>query len=107
RECAGWGRVGESGKAYETRVEEIAGLDTLLGDSTTDPEMRELASQERPTLVAQRDRLEQQIKLALIPKDAMDERDVVLEIRAGTGGDAAARFAGESLRLYEAFPPPH
>src|SRR5262249_22135860 len=85
---------------------EIAGLDTLLGDSTTDPEMRELAAQERPTLVAQRDRLEQQIKLALIPKDAMDERDVVLEIRAGTGGDEAARFAGDLFRMYKPWAAP-
>src|SRR5262249_44573832 len=107
REFSELGPLVDIVKAYRATIDEIVGLDALLGDSTTDPEMRELAAQERPTLVAKRDRLEQQIKLALIPKDAMDERDVVLEIRAGTGGDAAARFAGESLRLYEAFPPPH
>ena len=103
REFAELGPLVDTVKAYQTTVDEIAGLDALLGDSTTDPEMRELAAQERPTLVAQRDRLEQQIKLALIPKDAMDERDVVLEIRAGTGGDEAARFAGDLFRMYERF----
>jgi len=93
----------ETVKAYRAVVDEIAGLDALLGDSTTDPEMRELAAQERPTLLAKRDRLEQQIRLALIPKDAMDERNVVLEIRAGTGGDEAARFAGDLFRMYERY----
>jgi peptide chain release factor 1 len=103
REFAELGPLVDTVKAYRATVDEIVGLDALLGDSTTDPEMRELAAQERPTLVAKRDRLEQQIKLALIPKDAMDERDVVLEIRAGTGGDEASRFAGDLFRMYERY----
>jgi peptide chain release factor 1 len=103
REFAELGPLVDTVKAYRATSDEIAGLDALLGDSTTDPEMRELAAQERPTLIAKRDRLEQQIKLALIPKDAMDERDVVLEIRAGTGGDEASRFAGDLFRMYERY----
>jgi peptide chain release factor 1 len=103
REFAELGPLVETVKAYRATVDEIAGLDALLGDSATDTEMRDLAAQERPTLVAKRDRLEQQIKLALIPKDAMDERNVVLEIRAGTGGDEAARFAGDLFRMYERY----
>ena len=103
REFAELGPLVETVKAYRAVVDEIAGLDAMLGDSATDAEMRELAAQERPTLVATRDRLEQQIRLALIPKDAMDERDVVLEIRAGTGGDEAARFAGDLFRMYERY----
>ena len=103
REFAELGPLVDTVKAYRATVDEIAGLDVLLGDSATDPEMRELATQERPTLLAKRDQLEQQIKLALIPKDAMDERDVVFEIRAGTGGDEAARFAGDLFRMYERF----
>jgi peptide chain release factor 1 len=103
REFAELGPLVEIVKAYRAVLDEIAGLDALLADSTTDAEMRELAAQERPTLVAQRERVEQQIKLALIPKDAMDERDVVLEIRAGTGGDEAARFAGDLFRMYERY----
>src|ERR1700738_3315191 len=103
REFAELGPLVDTVKAYQTTIDEIAGLDVLLADSTTDAEMRELAAQERPTLIAKRDRLEQQIKLALIPKDAMDERDVVLEIRAGTGGDEAARFAGDLFRMYERY----
>jgi peptide chain release factor 1 len=103
REFAELGPLVDTVKAYRATVDEIAGLDALLGDATTDAEMRELAAQERPTLVAKRDRLEQQIRLALIPKDAMDERDVVLEIRAGTGGDEASRFAGDLFRMYERY----
>jgi peptide chain release factor 1 len=103
REFAELGPLVDTVKAYQITVDEIAGLDALLADSTTDAEMRELAAQERPTLVAKRDRLEQQIKVALIPKDAMDERDVVLEIRAGTGGDEASRFAGDLFRMYERY----
>jgi peptide chain release factor 1 len=103
REFAELGPLVDTVKAYRATIDEIAGLDALLGDSTTDAEMRELAAQERPTLLARRDRLEQQIKVALIPKDAMDERDVVLEIRAGTGGDEAARFAGDLFRMYERY----
>ena len=101
RELAELGPLVVTVKAYRATMDEIAGLDALLGDATTDAEMRELAAQERPTLVARRERLEQQIKVALIPRDAMDERDVVLEIRAGTGGDEAARFAGDLFRMYE------
>jgi len=93
----------ETVKAYRAALDELAGLDALIADATTDAEMRELAAQERPTVVARRERLEQQIRLALIPKDAMDERDVVLEIRAGTGGDEAARFAGDLFRMYERY----
>ncbi|HXW24225.1 MAG TPA: peptide chain release factor 1 [Xanthobacteraceae bacterium] len=103
REFAELSPLVETVKAYRAAVAELAGLDGLIADATTDAEMRELAAQERPTLVARRDRLEQQIRVALIPKDAMDERDVVLEIRAGTGGDEAARFAGDLFRMYERY----
>jgi peptide chain release factor 1 len=103
REFAELGPLVDTVKAYRATIDEIAGLDALLGDAATDAEMRELAAQERPALVARRDRLEQQIKVALIPKDAMDERNVVFEIRAGTGGDEAARFAGDLFRMYERY----
>jgi peptide chain release factor 1 len=65
--------------------------------------MRALAETEKPALLEQRDALVQQIRLALIPKDAMDERNVILEIRAGTGGDEASLFAGDLFRMYERY----
>jgi peptide chain release factor 1 len=103
REFAELGPLVDTVKAYRAAVDELAGLDGLLADAATDADMRELAAQERPTLIARRDRLEQQIRVALIPKDAMDERNVILEIRAGTGGDEAARFAGDLFRMYERY----
>src|SRR5260370_24528065 len=65
--------------------------------------MRALAEGEKPALEQRRTALEQQIRLALLPKDARDERNVILEIRAGTGGDEASLFAGDLFRMYERY----
>ena len=62
---------------------------------------------EKPALEAKRAALEQEIRTALLPKDAMDERNVILEIRAGTGGDEAAIFAGDLFRMYERYASEH
>jgi len=88
-------------KAYRAVDAEIAGLDAMMADP--DPEMRAVAAAEKPELEARRAALVQEIRLALIPKDAMDERNAILEIRAGTGGDEAALFAGDLLRMYERY----
>jgi peptide chain release factor 1 len=88
-------------KAYRAVEAEIAGLDTMIAEP--DPEMRAIAAAEKPELEAKREALARDIRLALIPKDAMDERNVILEIRAGTGGDEAALFAGDLFRMYERF----
>jgi peptide chain release factor 1 len=65
-----------------------------------DAEMRALAEEELQSLTARRDALGQELKVLLVPKDPNDEKDVLLEIRAGTGGDEAALFAGELYRMY-------
>jgi peptide chain release factor 1 len=65
-----------------------------------DPEMRELAKEALPDLKRQVELLEEKLKLLLLPRDPNDERDVILEIRAGTGGDEAGLFAGELMRMY-------
>ena len=67
--------------------------------------MRAIAAEEKPALEARRAALEQELRLALLPKDAMDERNVILEIRAGTGGDEASLFAGDLFRMYERYAP--
>jgi peptide chain release factor 1 len=103
REFAELGPVIETIKAYRAVTSEIADLTTLLDDAATDAEMRTMAATERPALEARLAALEQRIKVALIPKDAMDDRNVILEIRAGTGGDEAALFAGNLFRMYERF----
>ena len=88
-------------KAYRGAVAELADLEAMIADPATEPEMREFASAEKPVLEARRIALEHDIRVALIPKDAMDDKNVILEIRAGTGGDEAALFAGNLFRMYE------
>jgi peptide chain release factor 1 len=103
REFAEIEPVVETVKRYRAVVGEIEGLDALIADPAIDSEMRAMATVEKPQLEQQRADLEQELKLALLPKDAMDERNVILEIRAGTGGDEAALFAGNLFRMYERY----
>jgi peptide chain release factor 1 len=90
-------------KAYRAAGSELADLDAILADPRTDAEMRTLAEAEKPALEARRAALDREIRVALIPKDAMDERNVIVEIRAGTGGDEASLFAGDLYRMYERY----
>jgi peptide chain release factor 1 len=103
REFAELAPVVEAVKSYHAAQRELDGLTNLIADPTTDAEVRAIAEAERPELEARRTALEQQLRLALVPKDAMDERNVILEIRAGTGGDEAALFAGDLFRMYERY----
>ncbi|MFL5083728.1 MAG: peptide chain release factor 1 [Xanthobacteraceae bacterium] len=103
RELSELGPVVDAIKAYRAAVGELADIEALIGDPAVDAEMRALAQAEKPVLEAKRDALAQQIRVALIPKDAMDERNVIVEIRAGTGGDEASLFAGDLYRMYERF----
>jgi peptide chain release factor 1 len=103
REFAELGPIAEAVKSYRGVVAEIEGIDALIADPSTDAEMRAMAAAEKPQLEQKRVALEREIKLALVPKDAMDERNVILEIRAGTGGDEAALFAGDLFRMYERY----
>ncbi len=103
REFAELAPIVETVNNYRGVVAEIAGLDALIADAATDAEMRTMAAAEKPQLEEKRAALEREIKLALVPKDAMDERNVILEIRAGTGGDEAALFAGNLFRMYERY----
>ena len=68
-----------------------------------DPELREMAHQEESELSAEQEKLEQQMKLLLMPKDPNDEKNILLEIRAGTGGEEAALFAADLFRMYTRF----
>jgi peptide chain release factor 1 len=94
-------------KRYRDVVAEIAGVESIMTDASADADMRAVASSEKETLDDQRLALENDIRVALIPKDAMDERNVILEIRAGTGGDEAALFAGDLFRMYERYAAKH
>jgi peptide chain release factor 1 len=90
-------------------VEQIEAYRTLLGDldeaelMLADPEMKELAEEELPILNARLPEAEHELQLTLLPKDAADARPAMLEIRPGTGGDEAALFAGDLLRMYQRY----
>jgi peptide chain release factor 1 len=103
REFAELSPVTDAIKAYRSVGREIADLDLLMNDATTDAEMRKMAQSEKQALQARQEKLEHQLRLALVPKDAMDDHDAILEIRAGTGGDEAALFAGDLFRMYERY----
>ena len=103
RELAELNPLIDAVKAYRAETKEIADIEALISDPSTEPEMRGMAEAERETLATRSVELAQQIRVALLPKDAMDDRNVVLEIRAGTGGDEAALFAGDLFRMYERF----
>jgi len=68
-----------------------------------DPELREMARQEESELAAEQEQLERQMKVLLMPKDPNDEKNILLEIRAGTGGEEAALFAADLFRMYTRF----
>ncbi|HEY6242337.1 MAG TPA: peptide chain release factor 1 [Pyrinomonadaceae bacterium] len=82
--------------------EEIAGARELF-DTSDDEEMREMARLELETLQSRLTEVEQDLKLLLIPSDPNDEKNVILEIRAGTGGDEATLFAAEMVRMYSRY----
>ena len=82
---------------------ECEDLGALLDDSDTDAEMRALAETELEALKARQPEIEQQLKLMLLPKDAADARNAILEIRAGTGGDEAGLFAADLFRMYQRY----
>lgn len=103
RELSDLTPVVEKIKAYRAVLAEIADLDAMIQDSSMDSEMRDIAQSEKPALVERRTAIEQEIRLALLPKDAMDDRNVILEIRAGAGGDEASIFAGNLFRMYERY----
>jgi peptide chain release factor 1 len=79
--------------------EELEGARALLADDR-DPELAELAREEVRTLEGRAEQLRRQLRLALLPKDPNDERNVIVEIRAGAGGDEAALFAADLYRMY-------
>jgi peptide chain release factor 1 len=88
-------------REYKNVVRDLTGAEELAASG--DPDMRELAKEELKSLTAKRDALLGELKILLVPKDPNDEKNVVLEIRAGTGGDEAALFAGELFRMYSKF----
>ena len=94
------GDMVEKYREWKTLKEELAGAREMFEAGDGDEEMRELARVEMDTLQERLERSEEQLRLLLLPRDPKDEKNVILEIRAGTGGDEATLFAAEMLRMY-------
>ncbi len=90
-------------RALNAASAELAELAELSSDPDTEREMAELARAEQTALDARIAELHEELRLKLLPKDAADERSVILEVRAGTGGDEAALFAGDLFRMYQRY----
>ena len=87
-------------KAFRAKEKERADLDAMLQDPGLDADMRAMAAAELSAATAEAQAMANAIRIALLPKEAADEGDAILEVRAGTGGDEAALFAGDLFRMY-------
>ena len=96
------GEIVSKYRQWKEIEEGIDGAKQLFAESD-DPEMKQMAHEEQHALEARRDVVERDVKILLIPKDPNDEKNVILEIRAGTGGDEASLFAAELFRMYSRY----
>lgn len=85
---------------YKEVTESIAKTKEMLHDASKDSELKELINSELQELSRQQEEIEQRLKVLLLPKDPLDEKNILLEIRAGTGGEEAALFAADLFRMY-------
>ncbi|MHA1134716.1 MAG: peptide chain release factor 1 [Alphaproteobacteria bacterium] len=93
--------------ALRAALAERAGLQEILDDRSSDPDMTALAEDEIGGLAEKIETLEHELKVQLLPKDAADDKSAILEVRAGTGGDEAALFAGDLFRMYQRYADRH
>jgi peptide chain release factor 1 len=100
KEFAGLNPIVATIEALRAAEKESADLQALLDDPASDKEMLELARTDLAALEPRREELENRLKVQLLPKDSADERSVIVELRAGTGGDEAALFAADLYRMY-------
>ena len=90
-------------QALRKAEEDLAGAEALIAEAGSDREMRDLAELERDELTQKVEELTQAVRIGLLPKDSADKNDAILEVRAGTGGDEAALFAGDLFRMYQRY----
>jgi peptide chain release factor 1 len=88
---------------WKTAQEELVGARQVLKESNTDPELQEIAALEVDDLESKLISLENRLKILLLPRDPNDDKNIMLEIRAGTGGDEASIWAGDLLRMYSRY----
>ena len=88
---------------YKIAQQEARDVEAMLADSTLDKEMRDMLEEEKFTLSKKVPELEHQIKVTLLPKDSADEKNAIIEVRAGTGGEEAALFAYKLFHMYQRY----
>jgi len=103
REHAELAPVVETARAYRQAQLRIEDAQLLIDDPATDSEIRSMAEEERAELKVSLEKLEHDLRIALLPRDAADDSSAIVEIRAGTGGDEAALFAGDLLGMYQRY----
>jgi peptide chain release factor 1 len=90
-------------EAYEKILKGIRDSEEILNDSSAEPDLKQLAEEELEQLQEKEDEVKEELRILLLPKDPNDERDVIMEIRAGAGGDEASLFAQDLFRMYSRF----
>jgi len=95
--------VADASSLYLKAIDDLQEMEAITKDKTADPEMQALALEETASLTQQISLLEKEIQILLLPKDEADHKNVILEVRAGTGGEEAALFAADLLRMYQRY----
>lgn len=90
-------------ETWKSTQEELTGAKEILKESNSDPELREMAALEVEELEQKSQQLENRLKILLLPRDPNDDKNIMLEIRAGTGGDEASIWAGDLVRMYSRY----
>jgi len=103
REHAELSPVIETVRAYRQAQVRMTDAEAMIADPATDGEIRNMAEEERGELKAELEKLDHDLRIALLPRDAADDSSAIVEIRAGTGGDEAALFAGDLLGMYQRY----
>ncbi len=103
REHARLSEIIEPYREYQKLTESLTSAETIYDESADDPEMRQMAELEMDELREKQSALQERLKLLLVPRDPNDEKNILLEIRAGTGGEEAALFAADLFRMYSRY----
>ena len=103
KELSSLEEIVQVGHEYKKMIADMQDSEVMMSDETLDADMRQMASEEYYKLKEKLPEVEREIQILLLPKDEADERNVILEVRAGTGGEEAALFAAELFRMYERY----
>lgn len=95
--------IAEKISVYKKAVSDLEGVQELLSEKGLDPETKEMAEEEKGYLEKEVEKLELQVKIALLPKDEADNKSAIIEVRSGTGGEEAALFAADLFQMYQRY----